>query len=310
MWKLLQCKHKKLSPPTIRRRADNVINRMQHTYVTCLDCKEQFPYSLSEARRVYERRHQREDMGPVQARAAQVKSDGDTTSSKSRKSSGTGTGSSGATAAALSGVTNPYASTAAAEAGSTPQPPARRHASPPNSIPMHSPPAVDAASVTALHKLAYFYHAQKNYEQAERLYIQALAAAESAARTQGGEHSEFEKLLNNLANVYHRLGKFTEAESLYSRSLEIVQKQFGEFHPKVVRRLLSLAELNADSGNTSDALQLYQQAMLIAERELNPANPEMAKVLTGYSALLRKANLISDAEALEARHAVPAIAKG
>jgi hypothetical protein len=55
----LRCKHKKTSLPITRRRKDNEINRISNTYVVCLSCDEQMPYSFNESRVLEERRKPR-----------------------------------------------------------------------------------------------------------------------------------------------------------------------------------------------------------------------------------------------------------
>jgi len=60
-----RCTHKKTSLPITRRRKGNEVNRLANTYVVCLSCSEQIPYSFSESRRLEERRKAREDGGPM-----------------------------------------------------------------------------------------------------------------------------------------------------------------------------------------------------------------------------------------------------
>lgn len=59
------CKHKKTSLPITRRRKDNDTNRIANTYVVCLSCGEQIPYSFTESRTLQERRKQRPGGGVV-----------------------------------------------------------------------------------------------------------------------------------------------------------------------------------------------------------------------------------------------------
>ena len=54
-----RCTHKKTSLPITRRRKDNEVNRLSNTYVVCLSCGEQIPYSFSESRKLEERRRSR-----------------------------------------------------------------------------------------------------------------------------------------------------------------------------------------------------------------------------------------------------------
>ena len=54
-----RCTHKKTSLPITRRRKDSEVNRLSNTYVVCLSCNEQIPYSFSESRALAERRRSR-----------------------------------------------------------------------------------------------------------------------------------------------------------------------------------------------------------------------------------------------------------
>jgi hypothetical protein len=51
-----RCSHKKTSLPITRPRKDPDINRLSNTYVVCLSCGEQLPFSFQESRKVLERR--------------------------------------------------------------------------------------------------------------------------------------------------------------------------------------------------------------------------------------------------------------
>jgi Tfp pilus assembly protein PilF len=56
----------------------------------------------------------------------------------------------------------------------------------------------------------------------------------------GKEHPDVATSLNNLAMLYKKLGKNSQAKPLYQRSLAILEKSLGEEHPstKAVRNNL------------------------------------------------------------------------
>ena len=60
---LPRCSHKKTSLPITRRRCDREINRLANTYVKCLNCGEQLPYSFSESRILQDRRRADAELG-------------------------------------------------------------------------------------------------------------------------------------------------------------------------------------------------------------------------------------------------------
>jgi hypothetical protein len=59
----------------------------------------------------------------------------------------------------------------------------------------------------------------------------------------GPDYPGVAKALNNLASLYEALGKYSEAEPLYKRSLAIMEKALGPNHPDVATTLNYLAGL-------------------------------------------------------------------
>jgi hypothetical protein len=57
-----RCTHKKTSLPITRPREVQERNRVKNTYVVCLKCGEQIPYSHNEMKVIEERRKNREDV--------------------------------------------------------------------------------------------------------------------------------------------------------------------------------------------------------------------------------------------------------
>ena len=57
----------------------------------------------------------------------------------------------------------------------------------------------------------------------------------------GASHARVGQTLNNLAIVYRRQGKYSEAEGLYKRALAIREKALGANHGDVGQTLNNLA---------------------------------------------------------------------
>ena len=66
-----------------------------------------------------------------------------------------------------------------------------------------------------------------------RSYKRSLAIRE---KTLGPDHPDVASALNNLASLYHKQGRYAEAEPLYKRSLAINEKALGPDHPDVAQR--------------------------------------------------------------------------
>lgn len=74
--------------------------------------------------------------------------------------------------------------------------------------------------------------------------------------------------LNALAILYNAMGRYTEAEPLYVRSLAIREQELGANHPDTAASLNNLAGLYESTGRYSEAEPLYVRAVGIAEDKL------------------------------------------
>ena len=73
----------------------------------------------------------------------------------------------------------------------------------------------------------------------------------------GADHPDTAQSLNNLANLYYAMGRYSDAEPLYLRALEIWTKSLGENHPHTqtawgsFRHLLQQALTNGSADSLS-----------------------------------------------------------
>jgi CHAT domain-containing protein/Tfp pilus assembly protein PilF len=82
-----------------------------------------------------------------------------------------------------------------------------------------------------------------------------------------------------------RAGKYSEAQSLAERALEIRQKALGPEHPDVARSIHSLADLYREIGEYAKAGPLYQSALKIRQKVFGLEHPEVASSLNGLATL-------------------------
>lgn len=101
-----------------------------------------------------------------------------------------------------------------------------------------------------LNKLAVLYHSQSKFSTAEKLYLQALDAAE---KNPAGDRGPVASILNNLAGLYTDQKMFDKAEPLYLKSLSMVEEKYGRVHPKVTTRLMLLSHLYRIQGKGAEA---------------------------------------------------------
>jgi CHAT domain-containing protein len=105
------------------------------------------------------------------------------------------------------------------------------------------------------------------------MYKRSLAIKEKAF---GPDHPDVALSLNNLAQLYHAQGRYTDAEPMYKRSLTIREKTLGADHPDVAASLNNLAELYRTQGRYADAESRYKRSLAIKEKALGPDHPDVA----------------------------------
>lgn len=100
---------------------------------------------------------------------------------------------------------------------------------------------------------------QGKWSDAENSFKMALQEAEKL----GLNDSKLPQSLNNLANCYRQQGKFTDAEPLYKRALELKTKQVGPFSNELVSIMENYAKMLRASGREQDAAKLDEKARVI-----------------------------------------------
>ncbi len=135
------------------------------------------------------------------------------------------------------------------------------------------------------HDLAWLYHNQARYAEAEPLYRRSLAIKEKSL---GKDHPDVAATLNNLAELYRTQGRYAEAEPLYRRSLAIRESKLGKDHPAVATALNNLAELYKAQGRYAEAEPLYTRSLSIFKAKLPADHPTITTVQKNYNALKQK----------------------
>jgi tetratricopeptide (TPR) repeat protein len=103
---------------------------------------------------------------------------------------------------------------------------------------------------------------------------------------------------SGLARFYQSQSLFTEAESLYVRSLEISEKHLGGEHPSTATSLNNIAELYRLMGRYEEAEPLYVRSLKISENHLGGEHPFTANSLNNIAALYYSMERYADAEVL------------
>ena len=108
-------------------------------------------------------------------------------------------------------------------------------------------------------------------------------------------------LLNQAGGYLGEQGRYSEAEPLYVRSLQINEQQLGAEHPDTAQSLNNLAELYDTTGRYSEAEPLLVRSLQIKEQQLGAAHPDTAQSLNNLAELYNTTGRYSEAEPLYIR---------
>jgi tetratricopeptide (TPR) repeat protein len=107
--------------------------------------------------------------------------------------------------------------------------------------------------------------------------------------------------LNNLAELYRLMGKYTEAEPLYVSSLDLREKLLGSNHPNTAAGLNNLASLYQLIGRHIEAEPLFIRSLAINEQQLGTSHPNTTANLNNLAELYREVGRYTEAESLYIR---------
>lgn len=149
-----------------------------------------------------------------------------------------------------------------------------------------------------LHSVAFLYYNQGKYDQAERLFRQALEICENDITL---EYPVMVQCLDGLSVLYLDDGKYDLAEEYCKRSLAICERILGPKHAHIADCLNNLAEVHRLTGNYTQAEPLFKQAIMVWEETLGPEHPEVAQALNNLALLYYHLKKYQQAEPLYQR---------
>jgi CHAT domain-containing protein len=85
--------------------------------------------------------------------------------------------------------------------------------------------------------------------------------------------------------AYQKQGRAAEAEPLFRRSLDILEKALGPEHHRVASPLRNLAILAQGEGRYAEAQSLYARSLAVLEKALGPRHPEVGEALSHLAGL-------------------------
>ena len=105
-------------------------------------------------------------------------------------------------------------------------------------------------------------------------------------------------LAHKVACYLLRRGRYTEAEPLFQRALQIREQALGPEHLEVAATLNTMAVLSLNQSKFAQAEPLFQRALQIREQALEPEHPEVAATLNCLAILSYDQGKFAEAESL------------
>jgi tetratricopeptide (TPR) repeat protein len=192
----------------------------------------------------------------------------------------------------------------------------------------------DPDRAATLNELGVVYKYAGRFDDAEKCYQRALAAAQSAtdrdvqqlatlhhnlaglahsrgrwaigeihgrrsvalrAAALGPDHPTVVADEANLAAILQAAGQLDEAERLLRRAIDTFARTFGPQHLDVAVNLHNLADLLDTRGDAGQAEALYRRALVIKQHRLGAEHPEVALTLYNLAVLLADAGRTGEA---------------
>ena len=153
----------------------------------------------------------------------------------------------------------------------------------------------------ALNGLAVCYKYLARFDEAETLYVQAIAIA----RQRGADDQLLATILHNRGGLAHAAGRSGEGEPFARESVRLRTRALGPHHPDVATDLAALAALLDQQRKYAEAERLYRRALRIIERALGPDDIEISASLNNLAAIAAARGNPRRAEAMYRRaHAI------
>ena len=130
------------------------------------------------------------------------------------------------------------------------------------------------------------------YWDAEKAALAAVKEAEKSGRRE----VDVAKAWNSLAAIYYDIGRYTDAESLFRRSVEVWERVLGPSRTEVVRGLNNLGALYLRMGRFKDAESVSTRALAIKEKNPEADDRDLAETLNNLGELCRSQGRYAEAE--------------
>jgi tetratricopeptide (TPR) repeat protein len=154
-----------------------------------------------------------------------------------------------------------------------------------------------SAKASARMTLAAISTRRGRYREAEDSYRDALEVLE---RTLGPSNAVLVPVLSDLSLLYANRKRFSEAEAMGHRALDIAAKELAD-SDSVAKAALSIGRALAGHGRFEAAEPYFKQSLDIHERTQGPESIQYAWALQDYARFLRKTKRSTEASVIETR---------
>lgn len=134
-----------------------------------------------------------------------------------------------------------------------------------------------------------------DFQQALKLAQETL---EKAKYRMGDEHPATLVSMNNLANIYEKLGRYNEAEPLYIKTLKLRQNILGNEHSGTLLSMHNLASLYERQGRYAEAEPLYIETLRLRQEVMGKEHPGTLVTMNSLASLYERQGRYAKAEPL------------
>ena len=96
-------------------------------------------------------------------------------------------------------------------------------------------------------------------------------------------HPDLAEAVNDLGQLLEENGDYDESERMYSESIVLRRRLYGDKHPKIAQGLNNLASAMQDKGELAASEATYRQALAMERELLGSVHPEVANTLNNIA---------------------------
>jgi CHAT domain-containing protein/tetratricopeptide (TPR) repeat protein len=154
---------------------------------------------------------------------------------------------------------------------------------------------------TAMDDLGDLYGLEGRFDDGDRLLKQGLKLLDQAYGANAQSAPNYDKILNDMGNLYKDAGRLPEAEAALNRAVAVGRAVSGEDHPNVAASMGNLAVVLQHQSRFAEAESFYKRALAIDEKVFGPNHPVTAIGLNNIANLYVDQNRPQDAAGLQQR---------